>query len=185
MLVTSKPPPPMGATQASQGVAPATANDAGLLAQVVGVMIFSACATAGLKVGLRTSDAIILRQVYGAQRVAVEGLTIVKTKPHLVVSNGDVLEDHGFIHFLIVVPFFLGIGAGATIGGLYALPRPIREMFNRDAKRGRENGVGCVSMVVFVILGVTLSVGQSIWPNVVIVALAIACAWVGHARAKA
>jgi len=185
MLVTSNPPPPTDATRAAQGPAPATVNNAGLLAQVVGVMIFSACATAGLKVGLRTSDAIILRQVYGAQRVAAEGLTIVKTKPHLVVSNGDVLEDHGFIHFLIVIPFFLGIGAGATVGGLYALPRPMREAFNRDGKGGRENGVGCVSMVVFVILGITLSAGQSIWPNVIIVALAIASAWVGHARGKA
>jgi hypothetical protein len=146
--------------------------------------IFSACATGGLKIGLRVSDAVILRQVYGAPRVAAEGLTIVKTKPHLVVSNGDVLKDHGFIHFLIVAPFFLGVGAAGTVCGLYALPRSMREWLHKD-NQGRGGGVGCVAMIVFLILGVTLSAGQSVWPNGIVVAVAIAMAWIGHRHSAA
>ena len=83
-------PPPADATQSPEP----PASHGGLLAQVVGVMIFSACATAGLKAGLNLSDTVILRQVYGAKRVAAEDLMIVKSTPHLVVLDGfDVAAD--------------------------------------------------------------------------------------------
>src|SRR5437016_9585456 len=138
-------------------------------AWLVMLVIFAASATGGIKIGLVAADAIILRIIYGADRVAREHLTIVKSKPELVVSNGDVLHSHGFVHFLITLVLFMSLGAAAIIVGSQMLPRPMRDVLNRSQQRprGQEEGPGCLPLVIGVPLAIVLFTTQSIWPNAI------------------
>ena len=149
-------------------------------AWLIMLMIFAASATGGIKIGLIAADAIILRIVYGADRVAREHLTIVKTKPELVVSNGDVLHSHGFVHFIITAVLFMSLGATAIIVSSQMLPRPMRDALNRSHQRprGQEEGPGCLAIAIGAPLAIVLFTTQSLWPNAIAYAAAIVLAWI-------
>ena len=63
----------------------------------------SVCLTM-LRLCLEAAAWLVLWQVYGRQTVAGLHLSMVRIKPELVVSNGDVLRGFGPLHF------FYGVG---------------------------------------------------------------------------
>jgi hypothetical protein len=137
-------------------------------------MLFSACATAGLKTGLRAADHVILRRVYGQDRVAREHLTIVNLKPEPVVSNGDHLPAWGFRHFLISGALFMIVGAGGTVASMFLLPRDMRRSLEHS-KKGN-NDIGCLPILVFFPLAISLALYKPLWPNALVLALTLAIA---------
>jgi hypothetical protein len=151
----------------------------GFRSQLVAIMLFCACVTAGLKIGLRAADAIILRQVYGPQRVEREHLRIVNVKPTLLVSNGDVLKSHAIRYFLIACAVFLAIGAGGTLASMLFLPRPMR-LALQHTRRSQPSGRDAKFTVLAAIIGTQLSISllllKPIWLNAIVVAAAFAIA---------
>ena len=65
------------------------------------LIIFILICLTALRIAIWTSSTILLCLAYGRARVAREHLHIVKFKPQLVVSNGDVLWHKTFEHFLV------------------------------------------------------------------------------------
>ncbi|HEY7086728.1 MAG TPA: hypothetical protein VH518_01485 [Tepidisphaeraceae bacterium] len=166
-------------TQPHAGPRPASNT----LTMLAAMMIFCASATGGIKIGLRAGNAIILRYVYGAERVATEHLEIVSSKKDIIVSNGDVLKGYNFAHFLIVVPLFLSIGVVGTVGGIFLLPLAMRERWNQN-QRNRDGNMGWLPAILFLPLAMFLLIAKSLWPNVIVFALALAIAWMSAALVR-
>lgn len=60
-----------------------------------------------LRLSLEVSNRLILWQAYGWQRVQHDHLSIVRIKPHLVVSNGNILRSLGALHFLYGIALWI------------------------------------------------------------------------------
>jgi hypothetical protein len=154
-------------------------------AAIAAFLIFGACGAAGLKSSNIVADAFVLRHVYGKERVHREHLTIVNHKP-LAASNGDVLSAHGSRHHLIGTPVFFAVGAGGSVLFLFLLPRPIRKELEVMSKHKDENSsVGCLSVLIVVPMTILLSIGNSLWPNAIVVALVLTNSWLTHEKTAA
>jgi hypothetical protein len=150
----------------------------GALTVLVMLVIFSACGTAGFKTAGMAGDAIILRWVYGSQRVAREHLNIISLKPDPKVSNGDVLNGYGFPHFLIGVPVFLATGAGGFLLSMCLLPARMRHVVKQNSRK--DPGFGCLAVIVFLPLSVYLATTHGLWSNIIVLLIAIGGAWVAE-----
>jgi hypothetical protein len=82
-----------------------TSRNESLNGQVL--VIFMVSALSMLRTAIWGASQIILFQVYGRERATREHLQLVKFKPKLVVSNGDVLWGRGFEHYLIGMAIWL------------------------------------------------------------------------------
>lgn len=71
------------------------------------LVIFMVSALSMLRIALWGASQIVLLEVYGRDRVTREHLKLVKFKPQLAVSNGDVLWGRGFEHYLIGMAIWL------------------------------------------------------------------------------
>lgn len=92
------------------------------------LVICLAVCTSVLRVSLETVDRGILRHAYGQERVAREHLRIVRAKPELVVSNGDVLPGLTFRRYLMIgVPWLAISFVSLALTYRFALPRPEQE----------------------------------------------------------
>lgn len=60
-----------------------------------------------LRFSLETSNRLILWQAYGWHKVQHEHLSIVRVKPQLVVSNGDILRSLGPLHFFYGIALWI------------------------------------------------------------------------------
>ena len=65
------------------------------------LVMFMAIAMGMLHLGIWIASRLVLFQVYGRERVLREHLQMVRIKPRLQVSNGDILWHRGLEHFLI------------------------------------------------------------------------------------
>jgi hypothetical protein len=167
----SLPPAPI------EAAAPALPKRA-IAPALIAVTIFASVATAGLKIGFLTADALVLHWLYPRTRIATQHLTIVSYKPELRVSNGDILEGYGFSHFLITAILFLATAALVIPASIRLLPGPLRDRIRRASKSSKhQQPLGCLIAPVFLILAVSLSTGQSLLPNLIILTLAITLAW--------
>ncbi len=96
-------------------------------------VIFMAVVPTALQFAIRAADQITLWQVYGHERVAREHLRITRSKPRLVVSNGDVLWDKGFTHYLISAAIWLPLSVGVLMLIFYTLvPKAHREAWQSE-----------------------------------------------------
>ena len=100
------------------------------------LVICVAVCTSVLRVNLETVDRAILRHAYGQERVAREHLRIVRDKPELVVSNGDVLPGLTFRRYLMIgVPWLAISFVGLALTYRFALPKPNREQLLQGNNR--------------------------------------------------
>ena len=100
------------------------------------LVICLAVCTSVLRVSMDTVDWGILRGSYGQERVAREHLRIVRDKPELVVSNGDVLPGLTFRRFLMIgVPWLAISFSCLALTYRFALPRPKREQLMQGNNR--------------------------------------------------
>jgi len=77
-----------------------------------------------LRIASWLSGEIILLHVYGWERVSREHLQMAKLKPLLVVSNGDVLPNSPFVHYLIGVAIWIPSAVFLVLLAFKLLPQP-------------------------------------------------------------
>lgn len=111
-----------------------TARNEGMNGRVL--VLFMLIFMTSLRIAIWGASKIILFQVYGSERVAREHLEIVRIKPRLVVSNGDILEQRGFEHFLIgqLIWLPLSIAVFLLVWGL--LPKPYHNAMQQPTYSG-------------------------------------------------
>lgn len=100
------------------------------------LVIFIAIAMSMLRIGVWVASQIVLFQVYGRERVSREHLQIVKIKPRLVVSNGDVLWSRGFEHFLIVGAIWMTLTVLLFSLAWKLLPKPYHDAMQQGTYAG-------------------------------------------------
>jgi hypothetical protein len=96
------------------------------VAHWVWVTLFFATGFATLQLSLRAADVLVLRWVYGPERVEREQLRVVAVKPALRVSNGERLEGWSFRHFLLSLALWLPLCAGSLFVLWLVLPGEYR-----------------------------------------------------------
>ena len=80
-----------------------------------------------LRIASWVSGEILLLYVYGWKRVSREHLQLTRLKPLLVVSNGDVLPNSPFEHYLIGVALWLPSAVLLFLLTFRFLPQPYHE----------------------------------------------------------
>jgi hypothetical protein len=71
------------------------------------VVIAVAVISGALRFAIWAANWIVLWYLYGSARVKHDHLRMVRIKPNLVVSNGDVLHGFGFCHYLVSMAIWL------------------------------------------------------------------------------
>jgi hypothetical protein len=142
------------------------------------IFLFSASVTAGMKIGNRLADYLILAHIYGRNAVASRGLRIVDSKPNLKISNGDVLHGYGFTHFLIMAGTFVTVGILLLVVTRSLLPAPLRSELDRLSDRKPDMPTpGLIPLILFIPLAGALLMMHSLWPNVIVLAGVVLLAW--------
>jgi len=100
------------------------------------LVIFIAITMSMLRIGVWVASQVVLFQVYGRERVSREHLQIVKIKPRLVVSNGDVLWSRGFEHFLIVGAIWMTLTVLLFSLAWKLLPKPYHDAMQQGTYAG-------------------------------------------------
>lgn len=122
------------------------------------IIVWASVALTVLRLSLEASNRLILWQVYGRRAVVANHLWLVRAKPELVVSNGDVLRGFGPIHYFYGVALWIP----ATIAVLvllvrYAAPRWWREA-SANPRKMKPGAIGVVAtlLMFFTIPGLPL-----------------------------
>lgn len=100
------------------------------------LVLFMLICMAALKIAIWGASKIILFQVYGSVRVAREHLEIVKIKPRLVVSNGDIVAQRGFEFFLIGQLIWLPLSVAVFLLVWRLLPKPYHDAMQQNTYSG-------------------------------------------------
>jgi hypothetical protein len=139
------------------------------------IIIVVTAAVAFLRIALRAADRILLLFIYGRHRVLTEHLTIIKSKPDIVVSNGDVLYGKGFEHYLLGISIWMITTLAFVLLAYRLLPQ--RE---RDAVSGRYTLSGkAVLMIIALFLAIgTLPLGVSLFLGVFVIMIGLLLPWV-------
>ena len=111
------------------GTGAATSKNAGSAALVVFVTI----ATGLQRLCYEASNIILLVWIYGPDRVSAQHLSIVKHKPDLVVSNGDILYGKSFVLYLTGVVMWLTLTFILLPVAFRLLPERERNAMNRPS----------------------------------------------------
>ena len=116
----------------------------------------SICLT-DLRLSLKASNWLILWYVYGWQIVARDHLSIVRHKPQLVVSNGDILRGLGALHFLFGVSLWIltTIAVFSLVMKLL-VPQWWRQALERPTRFGGVIGTVALLAMFVTILGLPL-----------------------------
>lgn len=105
------------------------------------VISFMSVATAMLRLSIAAANTVVLWLRYGYGVVRRDHLTVMKIKPELVVSNGDVLYGTSFLHYGIGVTIWL-LSSTSLLLVLYKCAFPKR--FRLELESSRANTVGAV-----------------------------------------
>ena len=101
-----------------------------------------------LRLSLEASNWLILWQVYGRKTVAAGHLSLLRTKPELVVSNGDVLRGLGPIHYFYGVGLWLPTTFAVLIPLVrYAAPRWWKQA-SANRRKMQPSGIATVAVLV-------------------------------------
>lgn len=139
------------------------------------IIIVVTAAVAFLRIAVRAADRILLLLVYGRHRVLTEHLAIIKAKPDIVVSNGDVLYGKGFEHYLLGVSIWMITTIVFVQLAYRLLPRG-----EREAMRGRNSLSGTQVVIVialFFAIG-TLPLGMSLFLAIFVITIGLLLPWV-------
>lgn len=71
------------------------------------MIVWSSVTLSTMRLSSEVAKKLTLWYLYGVNTVAHDHLSIVRVKPELIVSNGDVLKGWGPFHFLISVSLWL------------------------------------------------------------------------------
>jgi len=139
------------------------------------IIIFVTAAIALLRVSLQAADRILLLSIYGRHRILAEHLIIIKTKPEIVVSNGDVLHGKGFEHYLLGFSVWMITTIAFVLLTYRLLPR--RE---RKAMSGRYTvSVPAVIVIIALFFAIgTLPLGLSLFLAVFVIMIGLLLPWV-------
>jgi len=100
------------------------------------LVLFMLICMTSLRIAIWGASKIILFQVYGSERVGREHLEIVKIKPRLVVSNGDILAHRGFEFFLIGQLIWLSLSVAVFLLVWRLLPKPYHNSMQQSTYSG-------------------------------------------------
>jgi hypothetical protein len=108
------------------------------------LVIFIVIAMSMLRIGVWVASEVVLFQVYGRERVSHDHLQIVKIKPRLVVSNGDVLWSRGFEHFLMAGVIWMSL----TILFFYLAWKLLPKPYHGAMQQGTYAGWSILSVII-------------------------------------
>ena len=146
----------------------------------VWLVIFMAVATSALRIAIGVANWITLWHLYGEATVAHDHLRIIKIKPQLVVSNGDVLRGIGFYHYLVGVAIWLPLAFGLMLLIYYTLlPTRHREVLQRREQNQSVRGVAIIWILALFFLVTGL---LPIWPALAVAAASLAAALIWARR---
>jgi len=111
------------------------------------VVIFVTSATVLIRISIFLSDKILLLWIYGWHRLVTEHLAIIKEKPNIIVSNGDVLYGKGFPHYLIGVSIWLPSTVAFLLLIFRLLPDQEREALERGLHGLRLHPADCDCLI--------------------------------------
>ena len=143
-------------------------------AKVHSLWLVAGMAIAGgsLRFALWASNVITLWYLYGWATVRHDHLTIVRVKPDLVVSNGDVLHGIGGYHYFVGVVVWLPL----TIGLAFLVDRVILpEACRRILKENKPSKDSCGAWALLYVLPMLILV-TAFLPTLVALFLALASA---------
>jgi hypothetical protein len=147
-------------------------------AQSVWLIVCMSVATGILRLSIMLADTLVLWRVYGRTRVATEHLRITRTKPDLVVSNGDILHGVAFEHYLLGAGIWL-LASLVVLTLIYRslVPPALQHLLERT----RENAPGAVGILcalcLFVLVVVLLPLSAALLVALFSSALALSWAW--------
>lgn len=127
------------------------------------LILWASVAITMLRLSLEAAARLVLWQVYGWHAVAREHLSLVRIKPQLVVSNGDVLRGFGTIHYLYGVGIWLSSTALLLmLISKYLTPRWSAKA-SREQRRMRPRAPGVViALTLLAAIGGVLSLGPAV-----------------------
>jgi hypothetical protein len=96
------------------------------------LVIFMVIAMSMFRIASWAAGRIILLLAYGRTRVSREHLELVKIKPQLLVSNGDVLWNKGFEHFLIGQTIWIPTTCLLLVLAWKLLPEPYHDAMQQN-----------------------------------------------------
>ena len=112
------------------------------------LVVWSSVCLSVLRLSLETANRLILWHLYGYETVVRHHLTIVRVKPELVVSNGDVLKGWGFTHYLIGVSLWIPISTITLVLLFkYLAPDWWKRRLN-GSRAARPGGLGIAALLV-------------------------------------
>ncbi len=126
--------------------------------------------TGTLRFAMWAANQITLSYLYGSATVRHDHLRIVRVKPDLVVSNGDVLRGIGAYHYFVGVGIWLPAALGlAFLIDRFLLPEPCR-MILRERQTQRSNDKASAMALLFAL---PMAFLVTVWlPEVTALALA-------------
>jgi hypothetical protein len=95
--------------------------------------------TGALRFALWSANWITLWYLYGWATVQHDHLRIVRIKPELVVSNGDVLKGIGAYHYFVGVAIWLPVAFGLYLPIFYKLVPPRIQALTTQRRRQSES----------------------------------------------
>jgi hypothetical protein len=117
------------------------------------VIVWASICLTALRVSLEAANRLVLWRVYGSTVVARQHLSMVRIKPVLMVSNGDILRGWGFIHFLFGISLWIPVSVGVLIVVFkYATPQWWRE----QRESGGKTSPGAVGIVATLVMFVCI-----------------------------
>lgn len=142
------------------------------------LVIWMTLVTAALRIALESANVITLWYLYGRGTVQRLHLRIVRVKPQLVVSNGDVLRGIGGYHYFLGVAIWLPLAVGLISLVFYTcFPRWQREiMISSSSSQGASVLAVLWALALFFLVPGFLPMGSAM--AVAIGSIAVALIWV-------
>lgn len=113
------------------------------------VIVWASVVLSVMRISLETSNRLILWQAYGWQKVQHEHLSIVRVKPQLVVSNGDILRGLGPLHFLYGIALWIPLTFAILVPLLkYAAPDWWRRVAGARRWTPQPRAIGIVTLFI-------------------------------------
>jgi hypothetical protein len=109
-----------------------------------------------LRIASWVSGQLILIHVYGWGRVWREHLQMARLKPLLVVSNGDVLPNSPFVHYLIGVAIWMPSAVLLVVLAFKLLPPPYYEVVKGGTKERSTYAIWSILSAIFLFFALNM-----------------------------
>lgn len=113
------------------------------------MIVWASVVLSAMRFSLETSNRLILWQAYGWQKVQHEHLSIVRIKPQLVVSNGDILRSLGPLHFLYGIALWIPLTFAILVPLFkYATPNWWRRVSGATRWTPQPGAIGIIALLI-------------------------------------